>query len=109
MVTVHTPEDSEAATRLRPEAGAVADEPILPTAVAIPCTSDDERRCVRREFEVTVVTTRSGTTVVRVAASDRESALSSVREELASGDFTTPADQCTDDVQTEIWTIRERS
>ena len=55
----------------------MAAERNLPTAIAIHCASDDERRRVEREFEVSVVTTRSGTTVVRVAASDRESALSS--------------------------------
>ena len=42
-----------------------------------------------------------------VAAADRETALSIVREELANGDFTVPPEQCTDDLQTEIWAIRE--
>ena len=59
-----------------------------------------------REFEVTVLTTRSGTTVVLVAAFDHQAAINAVREELASGDFTSPPEQCTDDVHTEIWTVR---
>ena len=59
------------------------------------------------EFEVTILTTRSGTAVAIVIASDREAALSAVREELLSGDLTAPPEHCTDDVQTEIWAIRE--
>jgi len=69
----------------------------------------DDQRGAAREFEVTVLTTRSGTIVVVVAASDREAALATVRGELAGGDFTAPPEHCTDDVQTEIWTIRELS
>ena len=60
-----------------------------------------------RAFEVTVLTTRSGTTAVVITAVDRDAAASAVREQLASGDFTAPPEHCTDDIQTEIWTIRE--
>ena len=60
-----------------------------------------------REFEVTVLTTRSGTTAVVIAAVDHEAAASAVREQLASGDYAAPPEHCTDDIQTEIWTIRE--
>ena len=60
-----------------------------------------------RAFEVTVLTTRSGTTAVVIAAADREAAASAVREQLATGDYTVPPEHCTDDIQTEIWTIRE--
>jgi hypothetical protein len=60
-----------------------------------------------RTFEVTLVTTRSGTTAVVTVAVDRDAAASAVREQLASGDYTAPPEHCTDDVQTEIWTIRE--
>ena len=67
---------------------------------------DDQER-TPRAFEVTVLTTRSGTTAVVIAAVDREAAASTVREQLASGDYTAPPEHCTDDVQTEIWTIRE--
>jgi len=58
-------------------------------------------------FEVTVLTTRSRTTAVVIAAVDREAAASAVREQLATGDYTVPPEHCTDDIQTEIWTIRE--
>ena len=67
----------------------------------------DERERTPRAFEVTVLTTRSGTTAVVTVAVDREAAASAVREQLASGDYTAPPEHCTDDVQTEIWTIRE--
>jgi len=60
-----------------------------------------------RAFEVTLLTTRSGTTTVVVTAGDRDAAASTVAEQLASGDYTVPPEHCTDDVQTEIWTIRE--
>ena len=67
---------------------------------------DDQDR-TPRAFEVTVLTTRSGTTAVVIIAIDREAAASTVREQLASGDFTAPPEHCTDDIQTEIWAIRE--
>ncbi|MDQ6673470.1 MAG: hypothetical protein M3069_22455 [Chloroflexota bacterium] len=67
----------------------------------------DNRRRTPRAFEVTVVTIRSGTTAVVITAVDREAAASTVREQLASGEYTAPPEHCTDDIQTEIWTIRE--
>jgi hypothetical protein len=67
----------------------------------------DDRQQTMRAFEVTVVTIRSGTTAVVITAMDREAAASTVREQLASGDYTAPPEDCTDDIQTEIWTIRE--
>jgi hypothetical protein len=67
----------------------------------------DERERTPRTFEVTVVTIRSGATVVEVIAVDRDAAASTVREQLAGGEYTAPPEHCTDDVQTEIWTIRE--
>jgi hypothetical protein len=67
----------------------------------------DDRPWTPRTFEVTLVTTRSGTTAVVTVAVDREAAASAVGEQLASGDYTAPPEHCTDDVQTEIWTIRE--
>ena len=60
-----------------------------------------------REFEVTVLTTRSGSTCVVIQAPDREEALSIIRDELSSGEFTAPPEHCTDDVQIEIWSVRE--
>ncbi len=66
-----------------------------------------DRQRMPRAFEVTVLTTRSGTTTVVIMAVDREAAASTLRDQLASGDFTAPPEHCTDDIQTEIWTIRE--
>jgi hypothetical protein len=68
---------------------------------------DQQQQHTPRAFEVTLLTTRSGTTAVVVTAVDREAAASTVSGQLASGDFTAPPEQCTDDVQTEIWVIRE--
>ena len=67
----------------------------------------DDRQRTPHAFEVTLLTTRSGTTAVVITAVDREAAASTVRDQLASSDFTAPPEHCTDDVQTEIWTIRE--
>jgi hypothetical protein len=67
----------------------------------------DGRQRTPRAFEVIVVTIRSGTTTVVIAAVDREAAASTVREQMAYGEYTVPPEHCTDDVQTEIWTIRE--
>ena len=67
----------------------------------------DDRQRTPRAFEVTLLTTRSGTTAVAIMAVDREAAASAVREQLATGDYTVPPEHCTDDIQTEIWTIRE--
>jgi hypothetical protein len=56
---------------------------------------------------VTVLTTRSGSTSTVIAASDHAEAHNIVAGELASGHLAAPPEQCTDDVQTEIWTVRE--
>lgn len=77
------------------------------TAISNDSTCGDVQRCGLTEFEVTIVTVRSGTTAVVVAASDRESALSTVQDELARGDLIAPPEHCTDDIHTEIWTIRD--
>jgi len=69
--------------------------------------ADDDQQRTPRAFEVTVLTTRSGTTTMVITAVDREAAASAVREQLATGDYTVPPEHCTDDVQTEIWMIRE--
>lgn len=79
------------------------------------CTASDlielepnlDQQRTPRAFEVTVLTTRSGTTAVVITAVDRDAAASTVAELLASGDYTAPPEYCTDDIQTEIWTIRE--
>ena len=67
----------------------------------------EDRQRTPRTFEVTVVTIRSGTTAVVITATDREAATSAVRELIATGECTAPPEHCTDDLQTEIWTIRE--
>jgi hypothetical protein len=60
-----------------------------------------------REFDVTLLTTRCGTTVVRVAAADPDDVLRVVDRELSSGEHIAPPEHCTDDVQTEVCAIRE--
>jgi hypothetical protein len=67
----------------------------------------DDRQMTPRAFEVTVLTTRSGTTAVVITAVDRDAATSTVCELIANGECTAPPEHCTDDIQTEIWTIRE--
>jgi hypothetical protein len=59
-----------------------------------------------REFEVILLTTRCGTTVVRVAAANRDDVLRVVDQELSSGEHTASPEHCTDDVQTEVCAIR---
>jgi len=60
-----------------------------------------------REFEVTLLTTRCGTRVVRVAAADPDGVLRVVDREPSSGGHVAPPKHCTDDVQTEVCAIRE--
>ena len=88
---------------------------VRPSTAEDRCTAPDlielepggDRQQTPRAFEVTVLTTRSGTTAVVIMAVDRDAATSTVRELIASGECTAPPEHCTDDVQTEIWTIRE--
>ena len=77
-------------------------------AVSVRSNADSQPPAVRT-FEVTVVTTRSGMIGFVIAAEDREAAIRTVREELASGEFVAPPEHCTDDIQTDIWAIRELS
>ena len=72
-----------------------------------PGDDQQQQQHTRRAFEVTLLTTRSGTTAVVITAVDREAAASALREQLATGDYSMPPEHCTDDIQTEIWTIRE--
>ena len=67
----------------------------------------DDLQWAPRAFEVTLLTTRSGTTAVVITAVDRDAATSTARELIATGECTAPPEHCTDDIQTEIWTIRE--
>ena len=59
------------------------------------------------EFEVTLLTTRCGTSIAHITAESPEAALKTVRAELASGDHIAPPEHCTDDVQTAVWAIGE--
>ena len=61
----------------------------------------------QHEFEVTLLTTRCGTTMVRVTAADRDEVRRVIDVEISTGDHIAPAEFCTDDVQTEICAIRE--
>jgi hypothetical protein len=89
------------------QSGSVSVQSLTAEGLSAESPSSGEKRPVLRQFEVTIATTRCGTTAVVVDAENRDAALTTVRRELATGDFITPPDQCTDDVQTEIWTIRE--
>jgi hypothetical protein len=62
---------------------------------------------VQCEFEVTLLTTRFGTTTIRVSAADRDEARRVIDVEISTGDHIAPPEYCTDDVQTEICAIRE--
>jgi hypothetical protein len=59
------------------------------------------------EFEITLLTTRCGTTAVRVTAVDRDEVLRVIDVELSSGEHIAPPEHCTDGVQTEVCAIRE--
>ena len=60
-----------------------------------------------REFEVTLLTTRCGTTMIRVTAADRDEVRRVIDVEISTGDHIAPPEYCMDDVQTEICAIRE--
>ncbi len=60
-----------------------------------------------REFEVTLLTTRCGTSVVRVIADNRDEVQRVIDVELSSGEHITSPEHRIDDVQTEISAIRE--
>ena len=58
------------------------------------------------EYEVVVVTIRSGTHSLRVAADDAISARAIVESECAGDNCHCPPEWCTDDVQTEVVDVR---
>ena len=60
-----------------------------------------------REFEVTLLTTRCGTTMIRVTSADRNEVRRVIDVEISTGDDIAPPEYCIDDVQTEICAIRE--
>jgi hypothetical protein len=58
------------------------------------------------EFDVTVVTTRTGTHTVRVEAVDEATARGVVQAECVAGQCHSPADWCTDDVESNVLSVR---
>jgi hypothetical protein len=59
------------------------------------------------EFEVTVVTTRAGTHTIRLEAPDAVTAQSVVEAECGTDQCHCPPDWCTDDVQSDVVSVRE--
>ena len=59
------------------------------------------------EFEVTVVTTRAGTQIIRLEAPDAVTAQSVVQAECRTDQCHCPPDWCTDDVQSDVVSVRE--
>ena len=59
------------------------------------------------EFDVTVLTFRSGSHTVRVQASDPIDALGLVQAELDSGESHCPAEWCTDDVDSTLLDVKQ--
>ena len=59
------------------------------------------------EFEVTVVTTRAGTHTIRLEAPDAVTAQSVVQAECGADQCHCPPDWCTDDVQSDVLSVRE--
>ena len=60
-----------------------------------------------REFDVTVTTTRVGTSTLRVEAVSAAAAKSIVENECASGQCHCPPEWCTDDVESDVLSVRE--
>jgi hypothetical protein len=59
------------------------------------------------EFDVTVLTFRSGSHTVRVQASDPAAARGLVQAELDSGESHCPAEWCTDDVDSTLLAVKQ--
>ena len=59
------------------------------------------------EFDVTVLTFRSGSHTVRVQASDPAAARGLVQAELDSGESYCPAEWCTDDVDSTLLDVKQ--
>jgi hypothetical protein len=58
------------------------------------------------EFDVTVLTLRSGTQTIRVEADDPVAARALVHSECGGGRCHCPPEWCTDDVQTDVVAVR---
>ncbi len=59
------------------------------------------------EFDVTVLTFRSGSHTVRVEAADPTAARRQVQAECDSGECHCPAESCTDDVDSTLLDVRQ--
>ena len=59
------------------------------------------------EFDVTVLTFRSGSHTVRVEAADLAAARDQVQAECDRGDCHCPAESCTDDVDSTLLDVRQ--
>jgi hypothetical protein len=59
------------------------------------------------EFDVTVLTFRSGSHTVRVEAADPTDARAQVQAECDRGDCHCPAESCTDDVDSTLLDVRQ--
>jgi hypothetical protein len=59
------------------------------------------------EFDVSVVTTRSGTHTIRVAATTATDALRAIEAECAAGECHCPPEACTDDLYSSVVGVRE--
>jgi hypothetical protein len=59
------------------------------------------------EFDVSVVTTRSGTWTLRVAAGSATDALRLVEAECAAGECHCPPEACTDDLYSSVIGVRQ--
>ena len=59
------------------------------------------------EFDVSVVTTRSGTWTVRVDAASATAAMRLVEAECAAGECHCPAEACTDDLYSSVLGVRQ--
>jgi hypothetical protein len=59
------------------------------------------------EFDVTILTLRSGTHTVRVAADDASAARDQVQAECDGGENQCPPEWCTDDVASTVVNVRQ--
>jgi hypothetical protein len=58
------------------------------------------------EFDVTVMTVRSGTQTFRIQADDGAAARNAIESDLREDRLHCPAEWCTDDVQSEVLDVR---
>jgi hypothetical protein len=59
------------------------------------------------EFDICILTVRSGSHTVRVAAQDAASARNQIQAECEAGEHHCPPEWCTDDIESTILRVRE--